>query len=352
MSVKNTKGNFVKRTGLLGNFISGKYEGHSVNQVSSSLGYGYISATGGETVTDSGYTYHVFVQPGTFSISSGESPIECLVVAGGASGGADGYHSGGGGAGGILYASSFLVSEGNSFPISVGSGGAAVPNISSQSPPYSYPRGNDGSPSHIGIITAIGGGGGGNYSGGAPLGDGAPGGSGGGGGWASYVGGLTLQTSVDSFVGYGNSGGNGGGSPAGAYGAGGGGGAGAAGGNGTPSVGGNGGAGQPFPNFPAPVLAPALTAAGVPAPEVSAWTSVVGPTGVFGGGGGGSTYDPSPTLFATGGPGGGGDGGNITIASKPAINYTGGGGGTQTHNPGDPSGAGGNGIVLIRYQTS
>ena len=43
--------------------------------------------------------------------------------------------------------------------------------------------------------------------------------------------------------------------------------------------------GRAFSRIPAPVIAPAI-----PAPVRPGWTPVVGPTGIFAGGGGGSQY--------------------------------------------------------------
>ena len=86
---------------------------------------------------------------------------------------------------------------------------------------------------------------------------------------------------------------------------------------------------------------PALTAAGVPGPQVTAFTNAVGPTGLYAGGGGGAaTGTPG-----TGGPGGGGGGGN-----SPGVEYTGGGGAGQWPPQGGSAGYdGGKGIVIVRY---
>ena len=110
-------------------------------------------------------------------------------------------------------------------------------------------------------------------------------------------------------------------------------------GSGGPSTtdGGVGGNGAPFSNFPGPVLAPAI-------PGVPTWATVVGPTGLFAGGGGGS-YQAAGSR--AGGPGGGGTSGP---SGSQGLDYTGGGGGGKS---GDSSGGydGGKGIVIIRRLT-
>ena len=73
------------------------------------------------------------------------------------------------------------------------------------------------------------------------------------------------QPVPSDWTAYGNAGGGGG-----YYGGGGGGGAGAAGSQGPSSNGGAGGNGQPFTEFPAPVLEP-----GIPSPIYPAWSTHV-----------------------------------------------------------------------------
>ena len=125
---------------------------------------------------------------------------------------------------------------------------------------------------------------------------------------------------------------------------GGGGGAGSAGGNGSPGPG-LGGNGRAFPEFPAPVIAPAI-----PSPQQSAFTSAVGPTGLFGGGGGAGGRSPAKQ----GGPGGGGPGGNPgsnPAAGTPGVYGTGGGGGGTGQGSALAGGDGAAGIVVVRYTT-
>ena len=105
---------------------------------------------------------------------------------------------------------------------------------------------------------------------------------------------------------------------------------------------GHGGDGLALPSLPAPILAPAI-----PAPERSAWTAAVGPTGLFAGGGGGHVDFPIGANPTNGGAGGGGHGQNpdAPTGETAGVYGTGGGGGS-----GNPSGLpGGSGIVIIYY---
>ena len=78
-----------------------------------------------------GYKYHVFNSgTGTFTVNSvqGDGTVEVLLVGGGGGGRAGGDSAGGGGgAGGLVYRHSIPVSAGDSFPISIGSGGGTGP---------------------------------------------------------------------------------------------------------------------------------------------------------------------------------------------------------------------------------
>ena len=57
MGFKNIKSEF-SRTGLIADFISGKYVGNSAKKVFGAIGV--ISATGGTVTTASGKTIHTF----------------------------------------------------------------------------------------------------------------------------------------------------------------------------------------------------------------------------------------------------------------------------------------------------
>jgi len=237
--------------------------------------------------------------------------LEYLVVAGG--GGAGGL--GGGGAGGYRTANYAMPPELITTPITVtvGAGGAGG----------SFPiRGTNGNNSNIfnpGLsITSSGGGGGGAYDGSLLGASGKPGGSGGGGG--SYVPG----PSVLGTYGEGNmpstspSQGNNGGLPISNFvsytNGGGGGGAGAVGANGTSGGGGAGGAGLN-------------------------WNSL----GTYYAGGGGGIGESG------GSPGGLGGGGAGAVSTNPGTVNTGGGGGAGYSAP---AGAGGSGVVILRWPTA
>ena len=256
--------------------------------------------------------------------------IDYLVVAGGASGGGgrlNGNASGGGGAGGVRTSfgstsgggasseSSTSTDIGISFTVTVGAGGAINEAGSA---------GNDGNNSVFSTITSIGGGGGG-----GAISDqaGRDGGSGGGGG----------STGGNPGSGTANQGFDGGDHGTSAnYRGGGGGGASEAGGSGTAS--GDGGNGLDLSSI---------------------LGTSVGDNGVFGGGGSGGVfhYFVNPGSGGTGGGGTGGDGGNsstpTTNATAGTANTGGGGGGAPSPSSGGttffPSGAGGSGIVILRY---
>jgi hypothetical protein len=300
------------------------------------LGAEFISATGGTVTTSGDFKIHSFTGDGCFVVSSlgnpagGGSNVDYLVVAGGGGGG--GFAGGGGGAGGYrttfpspgCNAGSFPITA-TTFPITVGSGGAGSgtgPDINSQLNQTS------GNPSVFSTITSTGGGYGGTndsppsppFSGGKGA---VPGGSGGGGSRLSnnFGNGNTPPTSPSQ----GNNGGQG--SNSNPYNGGGGGGAGAVGGNATSPTAGSGGAGSP--------------------------NSITGSPASYAGGGGGGINGPGSG--GTGGSGGGGDGSNtIPVAGTSGTANTGGGGGAGGNTSTVPctsgGGAGGKGIVIIRYK--
>jgi hypothetical protein len=310
-----------------------------------------FNATGGTKIpsasTNNGYTYHVFTSGTNPFVATGSNTVEVFVVGGGGGGGNgsptnDG--NGGGGAGAIRYSTSVNVSN-TTYSIVVGGGGAGGPAVAGS-------RGTTGTPSSFAPgtpveVTAAGGGGGGSDTGNQP---GLPGGCGGGAGCS----GPTPQTAgpatgsagggagaTSPISGWGNPGGSavGGAGPGGP--GGGGGGAGSAGTNGTgpngsPSPGGN---GLPYSIFSSPIISSAI-----PAPAATA----IGPTGLYAGGGGGSTW--APGARSNGGPGGGGAGGariNLPASGDSGVTNTGGGGGAGTN--GGSAGSGGSGIVIVRY---
>ena len=304
------------------------------DSTSNVVGNPNLVATGGSVTTSGNYKIHSFTSPGTFSVTnasttSANNTVSYLVVAGGASGGA--AYGGGGGAGGFreykgpadCYTASPL--NGNpggtavtvsaqSYPITVGAGGAPVG--------YSPAAvGNSGSASIFSTITSAGGGGGGAGVG-SPF-AGLAGGSGGGAGrdeTTNNGAGNTPPTVPPQ--------GNAGGTPSGSSwnGGGGGGGATAVGGNGSggsPSseVAGNGGAGGT--------------------------TSITASPVAYAGGGGGS-ISGSNCSGGLGGTGGGGSGNTPGRPTASAGTTNTGGAGGGGHNA--VSGAGGSGIVIIRYK--
>ncbi len=254
----------------------------------------YLDSTQGWLVTDSGLQ----------SEASQIVDAEYLIVAGGGAGGK--ANAGGGGAGGLLTnfgGTALGLTPGVVYTVTVGTGGAATSTGA---------QGNNGTNSvlsgtGITTLTAIGGGGGGSDA--AAGGVGANGGSGGGSDYDSNTGG-------SGTVGQGNDGGDAS-NPSGQYGAGGGGGAGAAGTGGSPSAGGVGGVGLS--------------------------NSITGSAVFYAGGGGGSTASAGGGAGGNGGGGAGGDGNNGS-ATDGTDGLGGGGGGIDG---GQPSGAGGDGVVIL-----
>ena len=309
-------------------------------------GQAFISATGGTITTDGNFKVHTFTGPGTFCVSSlatvsANNEVSYIVAAGGGSGGArnPGNNNGGGGGGGFresksgvdtytaspLEGATPITVTATSFPITVGAGGASV----CQTP--TDLQGNDGSNSVFSTITSAGGGGGGGGGNNVPLTNGRPGGSGGGagGGIPSGVTGGSGNTPPVSPP-QGNSGGIGG--------------------TGSPNQASAGGGGATEAGQDQQTPASGRGGAG-------ATTSISGsPTSYSGGGGGGGgVYDagPNPTSPEpiAGGTGGGGVGRSSTPAGAGSANTGGGGGGGGANPiPGILGGAGGKGIVIIRYK--
>jgi hypothetical protein len=293
----------------------------------------YITATGGTVATSGDFKIHTFTGDGCFVVSSvgnprGSDSVDYLVVAGGGSGGHGNNGGGGGGAGGFregrqcasAYTASPLVApaglpvSATTYPVTVGGGavGVAQPNVGIQ-----------GTSSVFSTITSTGGGGGGRWSTGGQT----AGGSGGGSAQPSGTGGAgnTPPTSPSQ----GNNGGN-----LGYNQMGGGGGAGA---GGTPGHSGCGCGSNTDRN-------------GKGGGGNGVATSISGsPTSYGGGGGGGFSNAPglSPASdYAPGGTGGGANGGPGT--QNGSTNTGGGGGGAPGIAPN--SGAGGSGIVIVRYK--
>ena len=323
-------------------FVSTAYDSHNYT-LDEELGFKPIVATGGTILPDVqilGRTYrvHQFTTVGStnFVVSDPgkEGLIEYLIVAGGGSGGAN--LGGGGGAGGVLtnLGGTPLVVTATTYPIVVGAGGASV------SGGQEGAIANNGGNSTAFGLTAIGGGGGG---GGFPSRVARVGGSGGGGGgYEGFAG--AAGTAGQGFAG-------GVGEAANQYRAGGGGGAGGVGGNLNNS---NGKGGFGGPGIVSNITGTSITFAGGGGGG-SYVSNFGGGIGGFGGGGGGGTNSITPGLGGLGGLNNGQDG----VASDNGVNSsiprggnaganTGSGGGGAGHQTA-LSGAGGSGIVYVRY---
>jgi hypothetical protein len=286
--------------------------------------------TGGTITTYSGFRVHSYIigmsEAFTF-IPSSSMNVDWLVVAGGGGGGGNygSFGDGGGGAGGFRTGASHAVTA-QTYTITVGAAGAAgiSGNVGTGT------AGGDGGNSIFSTVTSTGGGGGGMQLNVTPMtafANGHDGGSGGGGGGITYAIGTPgsgntpsitpITGEVTTVQGYD------GGSLAdvGGPGGGGGGGASAVGANNTTNQAGNGGAGT-----------------------ANSYRTNSAVTYAGGGGGGiGSTGNRG-----VGGAGGGGSGGERDVYDGVnGSSDTGGGGGGGAN--GRTSGAGGSGIVIIRY---
>jgi hypothetical protein len=306
-----------------------------------------LSVTDGSNTTTRQYsilqkapviTSYTSTGSGTFSVPTGISTVDVLVIGGGASGaygGTSWWGGGGGGAGGLIFRPAFPVTPGGSVSYTVGTGGLG-PSNGTNPGPNSPATGKEGVNSTFGTLTALGGGGGAG-DGCWPLnahvttqnaGSGGHGGSGGGGSGPSpkshgsvgnREGGQAQQPGRpgdSGTYGFGTHGGGGSGGP--------GGGGGGAGGNGDHggAPGGDGGIGKAY--------------------------SISGSSVTYAGGGGACNY-PGHTgsegqAQGSGGPGGGGNGGVSGNAQAGTANRGSGAGGG-----GGPSAAGGSGIIIVKY---
>jgi hypothetical protein len=305
---------------------------------------GFIEATGGTiAIVDTNFKTHTFTGTGTFAVTNIGTPtvgkqISYMVIAGGGGGASELTSTAsrsGGGAGGFReakqacagYTASPLAVAGGqtvavqSYPVTIGAGGAGGPG------PSGPADGSTGVDSVFNGITSAGGGNGSGTS--AAPAKGGDGGSGGGGTQDNAGGpanGAGLGNTPPVSPPQGNNGGTSDNTGP-TYLAGGGGGAGGVGGSAPAGNGGNG-------------IATSITGSPV--------------TRAGGGGGGASTVGTTRSAGAAG-PGGGGQG-NTGSGSLPASIGTantggGGGGGAGGPNP-FPScgGAGGSGVVIIRYK--
>jgi hypothetical protein len=259
---------------------------------------------------------------GTFSVPSGVTSLDVLVIAGGGGGGGaiqTNTKGGGGGAGGLIFRPGFPVTPGGSIPYSIGSGGPGGPAANS---------GTQGTDTTFGTLTAKGGGWGGGWNNESSAAQ--PGGSAG------------AKTTNDTTTSYGpgtgtqpsqpgDSGTFGFGNPSGvaspnnremnvASGAGGGGGAGGSGQAGGNGPGGAGGIGRTY--------------------------SISGSSTAFAGGGGGGGHNSGGPAVAGGAPGASG---NSSAPASAVANRGGGGGGASIQMGGGTSNGspGASGIVIV-----
>jgi len=255
------------------------------------------------------YRVHVFKGTGTFTPNA-PGKIEYLIVAGGGAGGR--HHGGGGGAGGLLQGTTTVTPQ--QYTLSVGAGGS--PNTGTNSNPGGN-GGNGGNSTAFGL-TAIGGGGGSNYS------DDGAGNGGSGGGAQTWTQGRSggLGTIGQGF--------DGGDSDT------------------TQNTGGGGGgAGEPGGQAPAGNGGGAGVA-----------SEITGQRIYYAGGGNAGVYNdgtgrPNNTASGTRGFGGGGYMAPTSHSSgrdaKPGgINSGGGGAGNAEYT--SPGGAGGSGVIIVRYR--
>jgi hypothetical protein len=281
---------------------SGDIDGTSLTASEITDAQNNIGGTWNTPASGTVHNIHTFTSSGTFAVT-GSGNVEYLVVSGGGAGGAG--EGAGGGAGGLLTNTGHAVTT-QSYPVTVGIGGASSTST----------IGANGGNSIFDTITSIGGGAGGATFSTAT----STGGSGGSGGGGVYFGG----GAGSGISGQGNNGGSTGGS-GGSYPSGGGGGASQVGGtpsSNTDATGGYGGNGLQ--------------------------SSITGSTIYYSGGGGGANFGNN--LGGAGGLGGGSTGAS-GIQGTDGLGGGGSGGsnnGGSTVNPTD----GGDGVVIIKYNSA
>ena len=325
----------------------------------------FVSATGGTVATSGDFKIHTFTGDGCFVVSAAAGPVavvDYLVVAGGGAGG--GIMGGGGGAGGYRESHSTPVSgpytasplatptglpvSVQTYPVTVGAGGAAGPSAAGGYPAGS---GSGGANSVFSTITS---------SGGGAHGNGVSGVGGSGAGHPRYTGTGAAGNTPPVSPPQGNKGGDVPSRPSHQDNIG-------AGGGGAGAVGGDANS-DPYPT-------PSVFRAGPGGNGVA--SEISGSSVTRAGGGGGGSRTGSPTHYApsgaTGGSGGGGVGGhspnaaqcNGVAGTSGSANTGGGGGGGLYHAPNLPApfpqmpgqqdrcipgGSGGKGIVIVRYK--
>ncbi len=302
----------------------------SANAAAGTITSGGCSATVGEvltaTISQVGSDCVIRFTSGSnsWTVPAGVTSVRYLVVAGGGAGGAAGGNdgSGGGGAGGVL-AGTFSVGA-SSYSMSVGAGGASSTASAANHNPANFNGANSTlSGASLTTITAIGGGSGSSESGVTRTAQ--NGGSGGGAG--GYSGTKGTGTAGPPRQGY-----DGGATSA-------------------PGDGGGGGAGAPGGNGNSTNSGTAARAGGV-----GVTNDITGTSTYYAGGGGASGDARNGSTGGAGGLGGGGNGAaatsNSAAAGSGTANTGGGGGGAAGSSPVGsvkPTGAGGSGVVIIRY---
>jgi len=304
---------------------------------------GGFEATGGIENEYSGYKSHTFLSTANFEVTAGTADIEILVVSGGGAGSGpnSGYvrWSSGGGAGGMRTFTASDITVGT-YTVTIGAGGAGREN--------EYQTAYSGSPSDV-VLDAT-------YEtvGGAKGRDGntgGVGGSGSGGSCSTYGGGI-VRAGGAGTADEGNAGGSGTtyyNSTFGHFWSGGGG------GGGKGAVGSDGGFAYSVPY--------GTGGAG----GVGATNDYRTGAGIYYAGGGGGSAEgrygnvlTGPTVAGAGGNGGGGKGACLDSAGPPSANVSSdpgdantGGGGGASGNIADGNnvglGAGGSGIIVLRY---
>lgn len=271
-----------------------------VTKIASFTNYNtYVSASGGVIINVGDYTTHTFTTDGLFTVTDG-GYIDMLIVGGGGGGG---HTTGGGGGGGEVVNVTRILGVG-SYSVTIGTGGAGATNGVAVAP-------NGGTTIFNGISALGGGGAGSDYN------SGGSGACGGGSGWG------TDKIGGAGSPGYSGGGGSGVWNSGGV--AGGGGGMSAAGTSGASGVAGRGGEG---------IIS---TITGVPV--------------VYGSGGGGGASGYGGGTANVGGTNGGTGYKNADGGAGTANTGGGGGGGGYTGTTGQwKGGAGGSGIVVVRYK--
>jgi hypothetical protein len=277
---------------------------------------GAPQALGGDVVvTDGNYWYHAFRTTQTFTPQR-PLMVDYLVVAGGGAGGSGGANfGGGGGAGGLVNATSQSLST-TGYTVTVGAGGALATQAD----------GNNGNNSSFNATTAVGGGGGAGTD--LSSGTARAGKAGGSGGGATYWNGGTASGGA-ATSGQGNKGGDITSSV-----------------NNNRAGAGGGGAGVAGANV---VTNGFGTAGGNGVNTYSSWASATGTgvSGYYAGGGAGGGDGQAGAGQIAGGLGGGGAAQWVTNGVAGVANT--GSGGAGSIDSSKVSGAGGSGIVIVRY---